>query len=58
MNKVIENAEDLYKTRNQIINVLEGKQATDEQSKKVNLNDLLYAGLEKLTQIKNEYNSG
>ena len=47
MQDVVNNAEDLYKTRNYIINALEGGEPESD--------NLLCVSVDKLKEIKNEY---
>ena len=59
MNVVAKNASDIYNFRNKIIstNKKEMGKHIYEDEKKVDLDDLLYAGVKKLIGLKNEYDS-
>ena len=53
------NARDIYNFRNKIINNIkkETGEGIDEKEEMKSLDDLLYAGAEKLRQLKNEYDN-
>ena len=56
MKVVSKNARDIYNFRNKIINTIKREigEGVDEQEEIKSLDDLLYAGVEKLRQLKNE----
>ena len=56
MKVVSKNARDIYNFRNKIINTIKREigEGVDEQKEIKSLDDLLYAGVEKLRQLKNE----
>ena len=59
MKTVSKNARDIYNFRNKIINNIkkETGERIDEKEEMESLDDLLYAGAEKLRQLKNEYDN-
>ena len=59
MKAVAKNAGDIYNFRNKIINTIKKEMAKhiDEAEKEVDLDDLLYNGINKLIELKNEYDS-
>ena len=59
MKAVAKNAGDIYNFRNKIINTIKKEMGKhiDEAEKEVDLDDLLYTGVKKLIELKNEYDS-